>query len=372
MKNLAFLILFFVSQNLFADWAFVSGDESGTVKCYFDKSLIKLNNGVASGWVLFDYKNPQVMSDSKATIKSSKYKMEMNCKTEQTRSVAFTGFAGNMGTGMVTSTANYPSAEWIPVTPGTVYESLLELSCGITSPETSKASPTNQGSASSSPSQNEKKVSPNGVIGSGTAWQISKTHLVTAYHVVQGAASIAVMIGDEDVRGAYVATYDETNDLAILKIDGAPLRTASINLADAPAKLGSNIAVLGFPLPDLLGTKLQANTGEISAIHGLHDDPRFYRITANVQGGNSGGPVINQYGEAIGVVSSKLSDLETLKSKGELPQNVNFAVKNLYLRALMESAHLKINKSQRKLKPIDEVIQDMKDSVFLVITETKK
>jgi S1-C subfamily serine protease len=180
------------------------------------------------------------------------------------------------------------------------------------------------------------------------------------------------MINEEDARSAIVVSFDQHNDLAILKIDGSPLQSKSISLAGNQAKIGSNIAVLGFPLPELLGTKLQANTGEISSHHGLRNDPRFYRITANVQGGNSGGPVLNQYGEAIGVVSSKLNDLTTLKNKGELPQNINFAVKNHYLKSLIEAAHIKTSNYPKKIKPIDDVIEDFKRSVFLVITETKE
>lgn len=226
-------------------------------------------------------------------------------------------------------------------------------------------------SNSSAQTNDNQQVKNESSFATGTSWQISKKHLVTAYHVVQGATAISVMINDDDIRLASLVTYDEKNDLAIIKIDGNPLKTNPINLATSPVKIGSDVAVLGFPLPELLGTKLQANTGEVSAIHGLHNDPRFYRITANVQGGNSGGPVLNQRGEVIGVVSSKLSDLETLKNKGELPQNVNFAIKNHYLKSLLESANITAPKIQRKLKPIEEVIEEMKDSVFLLITETK-
>jgi S1-C subfamily serine protease len=221
-------------------------------------------------------------------------------------------------------------------------------------------------------SQSNDNSSPASNFATGTAWQISKSHVVTAYHVVEGAKSIAVMINEEDARSAIVVSFDQHNDLAILKIDGSPLQSKSISLAGNQAKIGSNIAVLGFPLPELLGTKLQANTGEISSHHGLRNDPRFYRITANVQGGNSGGPVLNQYGEAIGVVSSKLNDLTTLKNKGELPQNINFAVKNHYLKSLIEAAHIKTSNYPKKIKPIDDVIEDFKRSVFLVITETKE
>jgi serine protease Do len=56
-----------------------------------------------------------------------------------------------------------------------------------------------------------------------------------------------------------------------------------------------------------------------------------------VQPGNSGGPLVNQYGNVVGVVEARLADIATLKSTGSLPQNVNYAVKSSVLSVLLES-----------------------------------
>ena len=220
----------------------------------------------------------------------------------------------------------------------------------------------NQSGLNNAPANSQESFS------TGTSWQISKNHLITAYHVVSGADNIAVVINDSDIRNAEIVSFDASNDLAMIKISGNPMRTQPLALAQSPSKIGSKIAVIGYPLPNLLGTKIQANSGEISALFGIKNDPRYYQISAAVQGGNSGSPVLNQKGEVIGVVASKLDDIETLKNSGELPQNVNFAVKNLYVQSLVESSNVKLIKSQRKITPIEDVIEQMKNSVFLVIT----
>ncbi|HEY7986743.1 MAG TPA: serine protease [Methylophilaceae bacterium] len=207
-------------------------------------------------------------------------------------------------------------------------------------------------------------------ISTGTAWQISRTQLVTANHVVSHADSIVLMINANDIRKADVIMRDPANDIAILQIQGAPLTTPPLKLASKQARLGSKIAVLGFPLPDVLGAKVQATSGEISGLGGIRNDPRFYQISAAIQSGNSGSPLLNQNGEVIGVVSSKLNDANMLKERGELPQNVNFAVKQSYLQPLIESAGIVLDTPSKKINRIEDAINQSKDSVYLVIVSS--
>lgn len=329
--------------------------ENGAVKYYAKKQTLERNGDVVN-FVTGRDLGSEVKSP---TGKNYRFEIELssiNCNTNMYSSGDSERFDS---AGVYTERIQARAIDLTPhLIQGEVGKKYKELMCQV--------------NTSNNPQQSNNNATQTSNFATGTAWQISKSHLVTAYHVVEGAKSIAVMINDEDARNATIVSFDQHNDLAILKIDGAALQSKSISLASTQAKIGSNIAVLGFPLPELLGTKLQANTGEISSHHGLRNDPRFYRITANVQGGNSGGPVLNQFGEAIGVVSSKLNDLTTLKNKGELPQNINFAVKNHYLKSLVEAAHIKTSINPKKLKPIDDVIEDFKGSVFLVITETKE
>lgn len=200
---------------------------------------------------------------------------------------------------------------------------------------------------------------------SGTGWLISPSHLVTAYHVVHNATSIQVVVGEKDVIEASVTAIDPPNDIAILKLK-KPLKSAPLALSTKQPRLGSRVAVLGYPLAFDLGLKIQATTGEISGLTGAKDDRRFYQFSAPAQQGNSGGPVLNQDGEVIGIVSSKLDDMEMLKKGGQIPQNVSFALKYPYVKALMESAGVVVKTPQKKSKTLEDAIHNAKDSVYLI------
>ena len=76
----------------------------------------------------------------------------------------------------------------------------------------------------------------------------------------------------------------------------------------------------------------------MSAIAGLRDDTRFMQISAPVQPGNSGGPLLDKWGNVAGIVSSKLDALAVMVATGgDIPQNVNFAIKWAVARNFLES-----------------------------------
>ena len=69
----------------------------------------------------------------------------------------------------------------------------------------------------------------------------------------------------------------------------------------------------------------------------MMDDPRMYQVSVPLQSGNSGGALVNSMGEVVGVTTSKLNAVAMLNWKGELPENVNYAIKSAYVKALIES-----------------------------------
>ena len=71
-----------------------------------------------------------------------------------------------------------------------------------------------------------------------------------------------------------------------------------------------------------------ATLGNISALSGIRDDSRYLQISAPVQAGNSGGPLLDTSGNLVGVVSSKLNAMKVMQASDDLPQNVNFAIKS--------------------------------------------
>ena len=108
--------------------------------------------------------------------------------------------------------------------------------------------------------------------------------------------------------------------------------------------------------------------GEVSSLNGIGDDPRLWQIGAPVQPGNSGGPLLDEYGNLIGIVVSKLG-IKAAKATGDIPQNVNYAVKSTYALALLEP-YLGDNPSPPntvKMKFEDMVAKTQQSVVLLLV-----
>jgi S1-C subfamily serine protease len=87
------------------------------------------------------------------------------------------------------------------------------------------------------------------------------------------------------------------------------------------------VVTYGFPLAGLLSSGPTLTTGEVSALAGLRNNEQQYQISAPVQPGNSGGPLLDMSGNVVGVIVSKLNAQRIAQQTGDIPQNVNFAVK---------------------------------------------
>ncbi len=160
--------------------------------------------------------------------------------------------------------------------------------------------------------------------------------LLTVYHVVQESESIRVHLADGTVTEATVKTFNAKRDLAILRIDPStpdflPLApTGSVNL-------GEQVFTMGYPAPDVLGQEPKFTDGSVNALSGPEGEVGLLQISVPIQPGNSGGPLVNERGEVVGIVTSTAA-VETFLSKtGALPQNVNWAVNVDYARRLFDS-----------------------------------
>jgi serine protease Do len=100
---------------------------------------------------------------------------------------------------------------------------------------------------------------------------------------------------------------------------------------------GEDIVVYGFPLAGVLSSGGNVVTGNVTALAGLGDDSRFLQISAPVQPGNSGGPLLDRYGDVVGVVVAKLNALKIASATGDIPQNVNFAIKASVAMAFLDA-----------------------------------
>ncbi|WP_051539367.1 S1C family serine protease [Sulfitobacter sp. 20_GPM-1509m] len=156
---------------------------------------------------------------------------------------------------------------------------------------------------------------------SGTGIVVRSDGLVlTNAHVVDGCTDLRI-----DGRPATLRNVSDTYDLALLSIDAAKALPYAAFAPEA-AGLNSDVTVLGYPLSGLLGG-LNVTRGAVSAVTGLSGDSITMQITAPVQPGNSGGPVVDDKGQVVGVVVSKLDAQRLAERIGDIPQNVNFAIR---------------------------------------------
>ncbi|HYS04425.1 MAG TPA: serine protease [Candidatus Dormibacteraeota bacterium] len=175
----------------------------------------------------------------------------------------------------------------------------------------------------------------------GTAWFVGHRWLVTANHVVEGHSSLSIVLEGGTQLPVRAITRDAANDVAILELDAdPPTTTGCLVLSSGGLMMGQSVFTVGFPHPDIMGTGPKLTTGEISAEQGLMDDPRLYQISVPVQMGNSGGPLLGTRGDVAGLIVGKLSPLVMLRTTGDLPENVNYALKADYIRPLLRGLSL--------------------------------
>lgn len=169
----------------------------------------------------------------------------------------------------------------------------------------------------------------------GTVFVVSKSgYAITNQHVVQGCKELRIE-GREGV--AKQVTEDTVNDLALIQISGDVKVTAMIAVDSARLRQGEDIVVFGFPLNAVLSSGGNLTPGVVSALTGLGNNTNQIQITAPIQPGSSGSPVLNKKGEVVGVVSMKLSDSKMAKATGSVGQNVNFAVGGQTLKSFLDA-----------------------------------
>jgi S1-C subfamily serine protease len=192
------------------------------------------------------------------------------------------------------------------------------------------------------------------VAGTGSGFAVSAGgYVLTNAHVVDACVSVRVRAEGREAVPAAVVRSDDANDLALLR---APrLTVAPLGLRAAPARPGESVVVTGYPLSSVMGTRTVTTTGSVSALVGLGNDARYMQISAPVQAGNSGGPVLDQTGAVVGIVASKLDAGRVYRATGDLPQNVNFAIKASVARLFLEIEGLSLTAATGSLKAAPDV-----------------
>lgn len=163
----------------------------------------------------------------------------------------------------------------------------------------------------------------------GTGFLFSNNgHILTCAHVIGDAKEATIWLDGIRYETEVIA-FDETLDLAILKTRSPVKGIVPISFKNSSKyRMGEDIFTIGYPISNLLGNNARLSKGLISSPTGLKDDPNQIQISAEIQPGNSGGPILDDDGIVIGVVQQTLNPWKMAQQTGgALPQNINFGIK---------------------------------------------
>ncbi|MDI1284359.1 MAG: serine protease [Reyranella sp.] len=176
-------------------------------------------------------------------------------------------------------------------------------------------------------------------VSSGTGFFIAPSTVVTNFHVVNGCVELRLRKSGGDLGPARVVATSRSDDLAALRASN-PSKSFFKLRVGAPIKPAEPVLVFGYPLAEALSSAGNTTLGNVTALTGMRDDSRFLQISAAVQPGNSGGPAVDEAGRLMGVVVSKLNAVAIARITGDIPQNVNFAIKVTTLMNFLEAHNI--------------------------------
>ena len=144
----------------------------------------------------------------------------------------------------------------------------------------------------------------------------SDGYIVTNYHVVKGATSVKVTLYSGDTYDATVIGGDSDYDVAVIKINASGLPAVTLgNSADV--NVGDTVLAIGNPLGELTFSMSQGIVSCCDRAINVDGTPfNMIQVDASINPGNSGGPLVNLYGEVVGIVSAKYSSYSNTTVEG--------------------------------------------------------
>lgn len=180
---------------------------------------------------------------------------------------------------------------------------------------------------------------------SGTGFFVTRQgHILTNAHVVNGCKTITVQQPGGAAAFATAITTDKQNDLALLQASSSMPAVATLR-AGRPIRPGEAVVAYGFPLSGIMSSGGVLTTGTVNALAGPGDDTRFLQISAPIQPGNSGGPLLDMTGAVVGITSKSISTNNAARVLGATPQNVNYAIKTDVIRTFLSTIGISVESS---------------------------
>lgn len=170
----------------------------------------------------------------------------------------------------------------------------------------------------------------------GTGFFVSKKgHIITNAHVLGDYQFVIAKDSTGRIYELDILAIDKKNDLALLqaakKTEGLPIMPAQ------SVGKGLKVYSIGYPQPGIQGTESKITDGIISSMTGLRNDNDSYQISVPIQAGNSGGPLVTETGAVVGVIVATVNAKKFFAITGDIPQNVNFAIKPDILEIFMKA-----------------------------------
>lgn len=208
----------------------------------------------------------------------------------------------------------------------------------------------------------------------GTGFLVSNTgHVVTTYHTIKDKDQVLVgPIAANRFMVAEIIKTDEKKDLVLLKtkLTGHALRITPWN--EVP--IGLEIYAIGYPQIRIQGISRKITQGIINGDRTESGDAGYFQFSAEIQKGNSGGPLLAPDGSVIGVARAKLNALSIAEKTKDLLQNVNYGIKSSTLLEFLRESGLPVSISTLNLRTqmrAYEIYRQSADSVLVVIARNR-
>ena len=174
--------------------------------------------------------------------------------------------------------------------------------------------------------------------GSGSGFFVSRDgHIITNHHVIEGCNTTKVTFKGNQLD-AKILSVDKTNDIAILKVN---INTNDIfPVSNEDVSLLEDVVVAGYPLGKKVSSAIKTHKGVVTALAGAGDNYSNFQTDATINAGNSGGPIMNQKGNIVGIA------VATWVEKGV--QGVHFGIKSSTLKTFASSNSLKFSQPNNR------------------------